>query len=110
MRCGLTGRNSGLSYSESEDCPFAATALRSQIHSPDTEGIIMAEVFSPLARDFGDRLEDKFEDKRQTLALDETALQRARGDIDEGAVTPSYGPYRDSIVKLLNDALATELV
>jgi bacterioferritin len=25
-------------------------------------------------------------------------------------VTPSYGPWRDDIVKLLNDALATELV
>ena len=29
---------------------------------------------------------------------------------DEGAVTPSYGPWREDIIRLLNDALATELV
>lgn len=44
------------------------------------------------------------------LQLDQAALDAARKNIDEGAVTPSYGPWRDSIVKLLNDALATELV
>jgi len=46
----------------------------------------------------------------QTMQLDEQALERARTHIDDGAVTPSYGPWRDQIVKLLNDALATELV
>ncbi|MFT3818259.1 MAG: ferritin-like domain-containing protein [Rubrivivax sp.] len=45
-----------------------------------------------------------------SLNLDEDALERARKQLDEGAVTPSYGPWRDAIVKLLNDALATELV
>ncbi len=45
-----------------------------------------------------------------TMQLDEAALDRARKHLDDGAVTPSYGPYRDQIVKLLNDALATELV
>ena len=44
------------------------------------------------------------------LELDEQALEAARRDIGDGAVTPSYGPWRKSIVKLLNDALATELV
>lgn len=44
------------------------------------------------------------------LALDESALQAAARSLDDGAVTPSYGPWRDEIVKLLNDALATELV
>lgn len=44
------------------------------------------------------------------LALDEQALQAAAQSLDDGAVTPSYGPHRDAIVKLLNDALATELV
>jgi len=44
------------------------------------------------------------------LRLDETALEAARNNTEEGAVTPSYGPWRDDIVKLLNDALATELV
>jgi bacterioferritin len=44
------------------------------------------------------------------LVLDEVALDAARRKVADGAVTPSYGPWRDDIVKLLNDALATELV
>ena len=44
------------------------------------------------------------------LALDQTGLAAARKSLDDGAVTPAYGPHRDAIVKLLNDALATELV
>ena len=47
---------------------------------------------------------------QQRLALDESAIEAAKRSLDEGAVTPSYGPWRDAIVKLLNDALATELV
>jgi bacterioferritin len=46
----------------------------------------------------------------QSLQLDQAALRAAREHIDDGAVTPSFGPWRDSIVQLLNDALATELV
>lgn len=46
----------------------------------------------------------------ETLALDELALERARKNLDDGAVTPAYGPWREQIVKLLNDSLATELV
>jgi len=49
-------------------------------------------------------------DENVTLELDEKALQAAKSNIDEGAVTPGYGPWRDAIVKLLNDSLATELV
>lgn len=44
------------------------------------------------------------------LVLDETAIQAAKKSLDQGAVTPSYGPWRQDIIKLLNDALATELV
>ena len=45
------------------------------------------------------------------MKLDEVALKAAAtGDLHDGAVTPSYGPHRAAIVKLLNDALATELV
>lgn len=36
--------------------------------------------------------------------------QRARQDIDEGAVTSGYKAGREAVLKLLNDALATELV
>ena len=44
------------------------------------------------------------------LKLDESALTAAKGSLDKGAVTPSYGPWREDIIKLLNDSLATELV
>lgn len=44
------------------------------------------------------------------LTLDEAGLQAARKSLSDGAITPAYGPHRDAIVKLLNDALATELV
>jgi len=46
---------------------------------------------------------------RTPLRLDEAALKAARSDLDDGAVTPAYGPWRDDIVNLLNGALATEL-
>lgn len=36
--------------------------------------------------------------------------ERARKSLDEGAVTPSYSADRDKVIKLLNHALATELV
>jgi bacterioferritin len=44
------------------------------------------------------------------LRLDEAALDAAKRSIEKGAVTPSYGPWREDIIKLLNDALATEIV
>ena len=46
----------------------------------------------------------------QKLVLDEHAINAAKRSLDDGAVTPSYGPWREDVVKLLNDALATELV
>ncbi|MFM9924616.1 ferritin-like domain-containing protein [Variovorax sp. H27-G14] len=46
----------------------------------------------------------------ERLVLDQSGLDAARQSLDDGAVTPSYGPWRDDVVKLLNDALATELV
>ena len=48
--------------------------------------------------------------KSEHLALDQRGLDAAKSSLDQGAVTPSYGPWRDDIVKLLNDSLATELV
>lgn len=45
------------------------------------------------------------------MALDAAALKSAgTRDLGDGAVTPAFGQYRDDIVRLLNDALATELV
>ena len=47
---------------------------------------------------------------RVPLKLDQGALDAAKNHLEQGAITPSYGPWRDDIVKLLNDSLATELV
>ncbi len=44
------------------------------------------------------------------MVLNEVAIEAARRDLDQGAVTPNYGPWREDIIKLLNDSLATELV
>ncbi len=44
------------------------------------------------------------------LVINEAGLQAARKSLDDGAVTPAYGPHRQAIIKLLNDSLATELV
>lgn len=40
----------------------------------------------------------------------QTLRRRAREHIEQGAITPGYGADRDTVVKLLNEALATELV
>jgi len=47
---------------------------------------------------------------RAAMVLDEAAIDEARRSLDQGAVTPHYGPGREDIIKLLNDSLATELV
>ena len=39
-----------------------------------------------------------------------TLRARARQHIDQGAITAGYGADRDTVVKLLNEALATEIV
>jgi bacterioferritin len=46
----------------------------------------------------------------ERLQLDEGALEAAKRSLEKGAITPSYGPWREDIIKLLNDALATEIV
>jgi len=44
------------------------------------------------------------------MELDQGAIDAARRSLNDGAVTPHYGPWRSEVVKLLNDSLATELV
>lgn len=39
-----------------------------------------------------------------------TLRERARRHIEEGALTEGYGANRDNVVKILNEALATEIV
>jgi bacterioferritin len=53
---------------------------------------------------------DKSSSAPSALVLDEAALEAARHNLDQGAVTPHSGPWSADVVKLLNDALATELV
>jgi len=49
-------------------------------------------------------------DTGERLVLDPQGLADAKKSLDQGAVVPSFGPWCEDIIKLLNDALATELV
>ena len=53
---------------------------------------------------------DQASANRVPLKLDQGALDAAKNNLEQGTITPAYGPWRDDIVKLLNDSLATELV
>ena len=48
--------------------------------------------------------------RHTAMVLDQGAIDAARRSLDQGAVTPGYGPWRDDIIALLNDSLATEWV
>ncbi|KAI3593508.1 DNA protection during starvation protein [Cupriavidus sp. U2] len=49
-------------------------------------------------------------DKQPFLTDIKTIRERARQHIDDGAVTAGYDAERDTVIKLLNEALATEIV
>lgn len=55
------------------------------------------------AHDHNERHHDGFTDV-------ETLRARARRDVDDGAITSSYSADRKEVIKLLNEALATEWV
>jgi bacterioferritin len=44
------------------------------------------------------------------LSKVETLRARARSQVEQGAVTPSYAANRETVLRVLNEALATELV
>ena len=44
------------------------------------------------------------------LKLNKAAIERAKKSLDDGAVIAQDNPWREDIVRLLNDALATEIV
>ncbi|WP_407715697.1 bacterioferritin [Comamonas testosteroni] len=44
------------------------------------------------------------------LKIDAQALERAKRSLDDGAVVEEKSPWREDIIQLLNDSLATELV
>lgn len=48
--------------------------------------------------------------KQASLSDIQTLRKRARQDIEEGAVTSGYAADREAVIKLLNEALATEIV
>lgn len=50
------------------------------------------------------------QDQASPLTDVETLRRRARQDIEDGAVTPSYNADREMVIRLLNEALATEIV
>jgi bacterioferritin len=50
------------------------------------------------------------QDELGPLRLDEQAIDNARLCLDPAGLIPLAGPWRDDLVRLLNDALATELV
>ncbi len=55
--------------------------------------------------------ENKHSRDEGSFEMDIQAIRaRARRHLQAGAVTEGYGAQRDTVVKLLNDALATELV
>jgi hypothetical protein len=50
------------------------------------------------------------EENGQQLSDIAMLRQRARQDMEEGTVTGSYAADRDTVLRLLNEALATEIV
>jgi bacterioferritin len=50
------------------------------------------------------------QDQAASLTDVTTLRKRARADIENGAVTPGYGADRQTVLRLLNEALATEIV
>jgi len=56
------------------------------------------------------RTADNGNTKQAFLSDVETLRKRARQHIEDGAVTAGYGADRDRVVKILNEALATEIV
>ena len=52
----------------------------------------------------------KSSSSHEPMKLNVQALDAAKKSLDNGSITPSYGPWREDIIRLLNDSLATELV
>jgi bacterioferritin len=68
------------------------------------------ESHTMVARNKSGNVEPLARVEPKRLALNEAAIESARHSLDQGAVTPHYGPWREDLIQLLNDSLATELV
>lgn len=55
-------------------------------------------------------MKHEHKNKAPHLSDVQTLRQRARQHVENGAVTPSYAADRETVLRLLNEALATELV
>src|SRR5262252_2025543 len=60
--------------------------------------------------DFGATTQGNGSPGEPTLSDIAELRSRARRCLQDGAVTPSYGANRDVVLRLLNEALATELL
>jgi bacterioferritin len=49
-------------------------------------------------------------DKKPFLTDIKTLRERARSHIEQGAITPGYTANRETVIKVMNEALATEIV
>jgi bacterioferritin len=78
-------------------------ARRSSLTTRIRSRLIMSATTPPLSNDVA-------QDDTSFLSDIKSLRERARKDIEDGAVTQAYGIDRTLAVKLLNGALATELV
>lgn len=69
-------------------------------NTQDTVMTVMAEINKPATA----------QASKTGMALDEAAIDAARRSLDDGAVTSMDDTFRQDVIKLLNDSLATELV
>lgn len=70
----------------------------------------MAEIRSGDGRPTSRQQDRSSNGQGAALTDKETLRRRARQNLDEGAVTETYGADRQLVLKMLNEALATEIV
>jgi len=89
-------------------CDTYSRSRFDMIRSDSTE--LKTESHTMVARNKSGNVEPLARVQTKRLALNEAAIESARHSLDQGAVTPHYGPWREDVIRLLNDSLATELV
>ena len=89
-------------------CDTYSRSRFDMIRSDSTE--LKTESHTMVARNKSGNVEPLARVQTKRLALNDAAIESARHSLDQGAVTPHYGPWREDVIQLLNDSLATELV
>jgi len=89
-------------------CDTYSRSRFDMIRSDSTE--LKTESHTMVARNKSGNVEPLARVQTKRLALNEAAIESARHSLDQGAVTPHYGPWREDVIQLHNDSLATELV